>query len=309
MALKSAISVSLMCIVLLALANDSYAGEIVVYWGQNGNEGTLGEACATGNYDYVIIAFLPTFGKGQTPMINLAGHCEPNSDGCIGLSSDIKSCQAKGIKVLLSLRGDVGSHSIDASEVATYLWNNFLGGHSSTRPLGPAVLDGIDFDIEGGSNKHWGDLARFLKGYGMAKQSKQQIYITAAPQCPFPDAWIGNALTTGLFDFVWVQFYNNPPCQYNSRAITNLENAWKQWITSIPANKIFLGLPASPQAAGSGFIPSSDLISNVLPAIKGSSKYGGVMLWSRYYDVQSVLLTNLALPSNAKRVPVSYREL
>jgi len=30
-------------------------------------------------------------------------------------------------------------------------------------------------------------------------------YITAAPQCPFPDAWLGNALTTGLFDFVWVQ--------------------------------------------------------------------------------------------------------
>ncbi|KAG5001827.1 hypothetical protein JHK87_022899 [Glycine soja] len=290
MALKSPISVTFLCLVLLALANGSYAGKITTYWGQNGDEGTLAEACATGNYDYVIIAFLPTFGKGQTPMINLAGHCDPHSnDGCTGLSSDIKSCQAKGIKVLLSLRGDVGSPSIDPSQAATYLWNNFLGEHSSTtrRPLGSAVLDGIDFDIEGGSNKHWGDLARILKGYGMAKQSKK-VYITAAPQCPFPDAWIGNALTTGLFDFVWVQFYNNPPCQYNSSgAISNLEDAWKQWITSIPANKIFLGLPASPLAAGSGFIPSADLISNVLPAIKGSSKYGGVMLWSRYYDVLS----------------------
>ncbi|KAH1154221.1 hypothetical protein GYH30_049742, partial [Glycine max] len=251
------ISVTFLCLVLLALANGSYAGTITVYWGQNGNEGTLAEACATGNYDYVIIAFLPTFGKGQTPMINLAGHCDPHSNnGCTGLSSDIKSCQAKGIKVLLSLRGDVGSPSIDPSQAATYLWNNFLGGHSLTRPLGPAVLDGIDFDIEGGSNKHWGDLARLLKGYGMAKQSKK-VYITAAPQCPFPDAWIGNALTTGLFDFVWVQFYNNPPCQYNSGAIR------------------------------SGFIPAADLTSKVLPAIKGSSKYGGVMLWSRYYDVQS----------------------
>ncbi|AES65145.1 glycoside hydrolase family 18 protein [Medicago truncatula] len=27
-----------------------------------------------------------------------------------------------------------------------------------SRPLGPAVLDGIKFDIEGESNQHWGDL-------------------------------------------------------------------------------------------------------------------------------------------------------
>ncbi|GAU39774.1 hypothetical protein TSUD_220180 [Trifolium subterraneum] len=96
-----------------------------------------------------------------------------------------------------------------------------------------------------------------------------------------------NALKTGLFDYVWVQFYNNPPCQYSGGAISNLEDAWKQWISDIPAKKIFLGLPASPQAAGSGFISATDLTSKVLPAIQDSSKYGGVMLWSRYYDDQS----------------------
>lgn len=86
---------------------------------------------------------------------------------------------------------------------------------------------------------------------------------------------------------IWVKFYNNnPPCQYSSE-VTNLEDAWKQWTSDIPANKIFLGLPASTEAAGSGFIDVNDLTSKVLPAIKGSSKYGGVMLWSRYYDDQS----------------------
>ncbi|KAI4328511.1 hypothetical protein L6164_020861 [Bauhinia variegata] len=283
-----ATSISVLSLILLALANGSNAGGIAVYWGQNGNEGTLAEACETGNYDYVIIAFLPTFGNGQTPMINLAGHCDPYSNGCTGLSSDIKSCQAKGIKVLLSLGGGAGSYEIastqDAQNVATYLWNNFLGGQSSSRPLGPAVLDGIDFDIEGGSNQHWGDLARFLKGYGLRGK---KVFLTAAPQCPFPDAWIGNALKTGLFDYVWVQFYNNPPCQYSANAIGNLEDAWKQWTSDIPANKVFLGLPASPSAAGSGFISATDLTSQVLPAIKASDKYGGVMLWSRYYDAQS----------------------
>nr|KYP45392.1 Acidic endochitinase SE2 [Cajanus cajan] len=65
-------------------------------------------------------------------------------------------------------------------------------------------------------------------------------------------------------------------------ALANGSNAGK-----IAIYWIFLGLPASPQAAGSGFIPAFDLTSQVLPAIKGSAKYGGVMLWSRYYDVQS----------------------
>ncbi|KAJ6941752.1 hypothetical protein NC651_007498 [Populus alba x Populus x berolinensis] len=105
---------------------------------------------------------------------------------------------------MLSIGGGAGSFYLtlkeDAKQAATYLWNNFLGGHSSSRPLGPAVLDGIDFDIEGGTNQHCDD----------------------------------------LFDYVWVQFYNNPPCQLS-----------------------------------------------VLPAIKGSAKYGGVLLWSKHYDDQT----------------------
>ncbi|CAM8911225.1 unnamed protein product [Rhodiola kirilowii] len=281
----SMVTLAVKSLALLLLAVGSQAGGIAIYWGQNGNEGTLAETCETGNYDYVILAFLPTFGNGANPMLNFAGHCDPYSNGCTKLSADIQSCQAKEVKVLLSIGGAIGSYSLasseDARQVATYLWNNFLGGSSSARPLGAAVLDGIDFDIEVGTNEHWGELARYLSAYS---RRGKKVYITAAPQCPFPDAWIGDALTTGVFDNVWVQFFNNPPCQYNPANITNFENAWKQWTTAIPANKIFLGLPAAPQAAGSGFIPISDLTSKVLPSIKGSSKYGGVMLWSKYFD-------------------------
>lgn len=67
-------------------------------------------------------------------------------------------------KVMLSLGGSIGNYSIgsreDAKVVADYLWNNFLGGKSSSRPLGDAVLDGIDFNIELGSPQHYDDLAR-----------------------------------------------------------------------------------------------------------------------------------------------------
>lgn len=85
--------------VILTLMAKSNGGKIAIYWGQNGNEDTLAGTCASGNFQIVILAFLAVFGNGQTPQLNLAGHCDPFSNGCIRLSSEIKSCQAKGIKV------------------------------------------------------------------------------------------------------------------------------------------------------------------------------------------------------------------
>ncbi len=34
----------------------------------------------------------------------------------------------------------------------------------------------------------------------------RSYYITAAPQCPYPDAYIGTALNQASFDAVYVQF-------------------------------------------------------------------------------------------------------
>ncbi|WCJ36762.1 Acidic endochitinase [Euphorbia peplus] len=256
------------------------AAGVAIYWGQNGGEGTLAETCATGNYQFVNIAFLSTFGNGQSPTLNLAGHCNPDFGTCTVFASQIRACQSQGIKVLLSLGGATETYSLsstdEANQLATYLWNNFLGGTSASRPLGDAVLDGIDFDIEHGSGQFWDTLARALKGFN------SQLSLSAAPQCPFPDANLGTAIGTGLFDYVWVQFYNNGQCQYGANA-DSLLRSWNQWVT-VPANQIFLGLPAAPEAAGSGFIPADVLTSQVLPSIKSSAKYGGVMLWNKFFD-------------------------
>ena len=45
-------------VIISAMANGSNAGKIAVYWDQNGNNGTLAEACVTVNYDYVIFCHL-----------------------------------------------------------------------------------------------------------------------------------------------------------------------------------------------------------------------------------------------------------
>ena len=111
--------------------------------------------------------------------------------------------------------------------------------------------------------------------------------MSAAPQCPYPDAYLDSAINTGLFDYVWVQFYYNPQCQYSNGNTNNLVNAWNQW-TSSQAKQVFLCVPANVASAPSGgFIPSDVLTSQVLPAIKSSPKYGGVMIWDRFNDVQS----------------------
>ncbi|XP_057774271.1 acidic endochitinase-like [Salvia miltiorrhiza] len=275
-------SYSLLLLFILTTFTSSEAAGIATYWGQNGNEGTLADACNSGNYQYVNIAFLNVFGNGQTPSLNLAGHCNPAAGTCTGISDDIRTCQSLGIKVLLSLGGQIGTYSLasadDASQVADYLWNSYLGGSSGTRPLGDAVLDGIDFDIEMGAGQPWDELARALSGYN----AQRKVYLSAAPQCPIPDAVLDAAIQTGLFDYIWVQFYNNQQCDY-SGGIDGVLARWNQW-AAVPGGQVFMGVPASTAAAGTGYIPPDVLNSQVLPVIKASQKYGGVMVWNRFFD-------------------------
>ncbi|XP_027343440.1 hevamine-A-like [Abrus precatorius] len=283
------LTLTFLVLVVLDTCN-AESDDIAIYWGQFDGEGSLSETCATGKYSYVILAFLNIFGNGKTPEINLASHCDPASNGCTMLSTDIKNCQKQGIKVLLSIGGADGDYGLassdDAKKVSDYLWNNFLGGtdNSSSRPLGDVILDGIDFDIENSTQQHWEELARYLKSHNT---SRKKVYLSAAPQCPFPDSEMGIALDTGVFDYVWIQFYNNPGCEYIQSNVNNLLSSWNEWTTSLKAGKVFLGLPASPAAADSRYVPVDLLVSTILPVIKKSPNYGGVMLWAIYYDKQT----------------------
>ncbi|KAI4328857.1 hypothetical protein L6164_021180 [Bauhinia variegata] len=280
---------TLVSLALVSKSNAAGPGSIVVYWGQGNldNEGTLTDTCNSGLYKIVNIAFLSSFGSGRARQINLAGHCDPASNGCQVVSQGIHKCQSQGIKVMLSIGGATDTYSLsspqEARDLADYIWNNFLGGQSSSRPLGDAVLDGVDFDIEGtthGDAANYAELARSLAGHN---QGGKKVLLSAAPQCPFDDVLKG-ALATGLFDYFWVQFYNNN-CQFDSGNPSIFQSSWNQW-TSIKAGKIFVGVPASPakDIAGSGYVDPNTLKNQVLPFVKKSDKYGGVMLWNRKAD-------------------------
>ncbi|VFQ97803.1 unnamed protein product [Cuscuta campestris] len=279
----------LFLLLIIQIRSSESGDEVAVYWGQNGNEGSLTETCATRIYTTVLISFLSSFGDGQTPALNLANHCDPSSpSGCKSIGTEIKYCQQQGIKIMLSLGGSAGNYSLsspkDAQNFADYLWNTFFGGGG----FQDVILDGIDFDIEV-PMPYLDHLARSLKSHS------RKLYLSAAPQCPFPDAHLSDALNTNLFNYVWVQFFNNPSCEYSQGETDSFFTAWNQWAASVNRSKIFLGLPASPDASGSGYVPVDLLVSKVLPTVKKSPNYGGVMLWSRYYDRLSGYSTNIRI--------------
>ncbi|KAF7773295.1 CAZyme family GH18 [Agaricus bisporus var. burnettii] len=284
--------------------DNSRNDNVAVYWGQNSYGATHGSDtanwqkelstyCQDDSIDAIPVAFLNVFFSiGGQPEINLANICGggtvfpgTNLANCQFLADDIRTCQSRGKIVTLSLGGASGAafftSDAQGEAFADTVWNLFLGGSSSTRPFGNAVLDGVDLDIEGGGSTGFAAFVRRIRS--RASGASKQYYVTAAPQCPFPDAFLGPVLNAVGFDAVYVQFYNN------FCGLTNFDNpnawnfaAWDNWAKTQSPNrnvKIYIGAPASPTAAGSGFVDINRLSSIARTTRSQFSSFGGVMLW------------------------------
>ncbi|KAF8268137.1 glycoside hydrolase superfamily [Lactarius quietus] len=267
---------------------------LAVYWGQDGsgNQQDISTYCKDSTVDNIIIAFLDVFyGQGGQPEINLANTCSSSGDSvfegtnladCSFMTSQIETCQKNGKIVTLSLGGADStpgfSSDAQAQAYADQIWNIFLGGWSSTRPFGTAVLDGVDLDIEKGSPSGYAAFVNQIRA--RAKGASKQYYVTAAPQCVFPDANIGAALNEAPFDAVYVQFYNNY-CGLNQPHKYNFDT-WDKWAKTQSANKdikVYIGAPASKDAASTGYVELSTLANYAKQAQNDFSSFGGVMLW------------------------------
>jgi len=271
------------------------AGAISVFWGQkpNASEGTLESLCSSGNYNIVIIQSLLAFDDGKEPDINLADHCGTAS--CSQLQPQIEYCQQNNIKVFLSIGQDrtalktkrhrrysSSDDIIGAEKLASYIFEKYLSGQPG--PLGSVALDGINLaDVQDGENLKWDELAKAFQTY----TTEKKIYLSAAPECVYPDYYLGTAISTGLFDYIWVEFFYQNPCLYTNGDATELLKAWGRWTAGVPNSKIFLAIVVASDEEIAGYIPPQDLISKVLPTIKQSSNYGGVAIWDRYFDLSN----------------------
>ncbi|KAI1319912.1 Chitinase 1 [Mortierella claussenii] len=296
---------------------------VVNYWGQNsvsstgGTETDLINYCQDGTVDVFALAFVSSIQNGA-PILNLANHCWDQFPGtsllrCPKIGQDIKACQAKGKAIVLSIGGASGSYSLpDAASgraFADQIWNIFLGGSSSTRPFGDAILDGVNLDLESGQNAGYVAFIASLRQKFAA--SSKKYYITAAPQCPYPDQATKDALAQSWFDLVWVQFYNNY-CGVQSFGTSNFNfDTWNNWATSVSQNKdvrILLGVPGGPSGAGSGVIDANQL-KTILASVRTFSNFGGVMMWDAGIARQSGLAVAAAQYLHGSAVATKEKEI
>ena len=124
----------------------------------------------------------------------------------------------------------------------------------------------------------------------MDADTRKKYLITSAPQCVFPDAWMGPGLGTALtmapaaFDHLFVQFYNNDCHWANRKAFDETYGQWSRLSTTAQP-KIWVGLPPTADAADkSDLVPVAGLPALVQDAAAASS-YGGIMLWDAGYDI------------------------
>ena len=152
----------------------SAKNNVVTYWGQGPNQGSLQDVCKNPNVDIVNIGFINVFpdqGAGGWPGSNFGNACGSETytykgtktqlySNCPDIGTDIAICQqVYGKKVLLSIGGGYPTNYFIKNDTSAVNFANFLWGAfgpvksewTSTggpRPFGDAVVDGFDFDIE-----------------------------------------------------------------------------------------------------------------------------------------------------------------
>ena len=285
------------------------APQNVVYWGQNGGNAIenndLASYCTSqSGVDIVVLSFLYDYGNGQTiPSGGIGQSCTISSSGqgqgCEALGSAIKKCQSQGVKIILSLGGAVGSYGLasqqEAETIGQNLWAAYGNSGNGTipRPFGDAYVNGWDFDIEASNgNQYYQYLISTLRSH-FSSDPSHTYYITGAPQCPIPEPNMQSIITTSQFDYLWVQFFNNPGCSMPNPNF----NEWVQNVANTPSSnaKIFLGVPASPDAAtgtssGSQYYLDPNALSQVVHQYSGNSTgaFGGTMMWSAGFSDSNV---------------------
>ena len=208
--------------------------------------------------------------------------------------ADIATCQQTyGKTILLSIGGATyteGGFSSpdDAVAAANQIWATFgpeQSDSSALRPFGSSSVDGFDFDFET-TVSNTVPFANQLRSLMDAETSKP-YYLTAAPQCPYPDAADDPMLNgTVSMDAVFVQFYNNYCGVQSYVPGSDTQNnfnfaTWDNWAKTVSLNpnvKVLLGIPAGQTAAGSGYEPPSTL-GPIIDYCKQFSSFGGVMMW------------------------------
>ncbi|KAI3329079.1 glycoside hydrolase family 18 protein [Xylariaceae sp. AK1471] len=278
-----------------AAYDPSTSNNVAVYWGQNSAGGTntqrsLIEVCETAqDIDIILLAFLIS-ATNIDGGLNFANAFRPTEQ-------EIHACQADHHKTLLLSLGGAATDNTwaftnqdMAEDAANKIWAAFGPvGQAAIRPFGSASVNGFDLDFEAPypNSDAFAKRLRTLMDEEIEKNSSSKLYLSAAPQCPFLDEYLAHVLqgpTSTHLDFVFIQFYNNPPCDLRPSAINGHKTSIAQWDAwaAQSHSKIFLGVPAAETAVGAAnresYVAGPD-VANHITSAKAFPSFAGVMIW------------------------------
>ncbi|MEV5435617.1 glycoside hydrolase family 18 protein [Streptomyces sp. NPDC052682] len=211
--------------------------------------------------------------------------------------ADIRAKQAAGKKVVISVGGERGTVTVDDAASAT----NFAGSvHSLMQTYG---FDGVDIDLENGLNATY--MTQALRA--LSAKAGPSMILTMAPQTidmqSTSNAYFQTALNVkDILTVVNTQYYNSGSmlgCDgkvYSQGTVDFLTAlACIQLEGGLAPSQVGLGLPASPRAAGSGYV-SPSVVNNALDCLTKGTGCGtfkpartypalrGAMTWSTNWD-------------------------
>jgi chitinase len=261
---------------------------------------TLADVPST--YNLVAVAF----GTATTTPGQVAFSLDPTLASDLGgytqqqFISDIAALHSRGQKVILSVGGQNGAISVaDATSAA-----NFASSvYSIIKQYG---FDGVDIDLENGVNSTY--MASALEQ--LSSDVGSSLIITLAPQTvdtqSTGDDYFQLALDIkSILTMINTQYYNSGTmngCDGNVYA-EGTENfmtalACTELQGGLSPSQVGLGLPASPSAAGSGYVAPS-VVNDALDCLAARANCGsfvpsaaypglrGVMTWSINWDASN----------------------
>jgi chitinase len=277
---------------------------LIGYW-QNFNNGakTLRLKDVPAAYDLVDVAFADAV-PGRTGAVTF--QVDPGLASALGgyteadLKADVDALHSRGTEVVLSVGGQNGAVSVGDDAAA----KNFADSvYAVMREFG---FDGIDIDLENGLTP----AAMSQALHSLRQKAGSDLIITMAPETLFMQSESSTYLDLALrikdiLTVVHTQYYNSGSmagCDGKVYSQGSVDFITSQACIALEAglrpDQVAIGLPASPSAAGSGYV-SPDVVGKALTCLsqgKGCGSFTppktwpglrGAMTWSINWDVSA----------------------